>query len=422
MSDVDVLMFTLCIVLSLGAVVYAIGQRTGISTVPLLMVIGVVAGPVVGLIDHDLAHRLFEYVRVFGLVVILYTEGHSLQWPLLRRHLATIGLLDTVGLLLTALVSAAFFSWAFGLPYIVGFLFGAIISATDPATLVPLFRENRIDENVETVLVTESIFNDPLGIVLTVLALALLVPQADDARVLEEIAAHITLYPAAVVFFLYQIGGAIVLGIFLGYVAHWSAPPFLKGNVPILVSLAIALGGFAVGEWIQVSGYLVATVIGILFGNQEQFFKGDPELEAVEEATHVAVGFNQTLSDFATLFIFILLGASLELSALGAGLMPALGVALAVVFVARPLALAALLPLRRWSLRQIAFMSLEGPRGVVPSAMAGLLFSVGVSQSDPQLVHWGQAIMTATVVTVFVSVILETLWMRGLNRRLLRDE
>lgn len=144
-------------------------------------------GPVLGAINREMAHYIFNYIRVFGLVIILFTEGQELKWPLLKKHMVTIGLLDTVGLLVMATVVAFIFSWFFHFPFIVGFLFGAIISATDPATLIPLFKQNKVNEDIETVIVTESIFNDPLGIVLTSLAIAFILPTAQSAHFLEAI-------------------------------------------------------------------------------------------------------------------------------------------------------------------------------------------------------------------------------------------
>jgi NhaP-type Na+/H+ or K+/H+ antiporter len=419
MDPVELLILTFCIILTLGGVVYAFGQKTGISTVPLLMLIGLCAGPIFELIDNELAHTLFDEIRVFGLVIILFTEGHSLRWSLLKKHMVSICLLDTIGLLITAMLSALLFTLVFDLPFAVGFLFGAVVSATDPATLVPLFKQNKVNQDIETVIVTESIFNDPLGIVLTILAIALLVPSAASAELLQQIAEYTTLYPAAVLFFIYQIGGAIILGFLLAHLAYQLAPPFLHGNIPIIASLAIGLGGFVIGEWAQVSGYLVATVIGIVFGNHERFFDRPERREALSDGLALSGGFNETLSDLATLFIFILLGATIDISALGDDLWSGVIVALGVVFVARPLAVTALLPTRRWTLKEYLFIALEGPRGVVPAAMAGALLSLGLAQGDEQLVSWGHAVMTATVVTVLISVILQTSWMKTLNVRLL---
>ena len=194
MSNVDILAYTLSIVMFLGMVSYLFSEKFHISSIPILIIVGMLFGPIFGFIDRTVAHHIFNYVRVFGLVIILFTEGQDLKWPLLKKHMVTIGILDTIGLLMTATIAAFTFSWLFHFPFIVGFLFGAIISATDPATLIPLFRQHKVSEDIKTVIVTESIFNDPLGIVLTSLAIAFVLPQAPSAKFLELISRYTTIY------------------------------------------------------------------------------------------------------------------------------------------------------------------------------------------------------------------------------------
>ena len=207
--------------MAVGVITFLFSEKTGVSYVPILIVLGLLVGPVSQVVERSIAHQLFNYARVFGLIVILFAEGHNLKWSLLKKHVATIGILDTIGLLITVVVSAAFFSWLLHVPFAVGFLFGAIISATDPATLIPLFKQHGINENMKSIIVTESIFNDPLGIVMTILAIALLVPQASSARFIEGIARFTTLYPAAVVFFLYEVVASLAIGVGFGLLGYW---------------------------------------------------------------------------------------------------------------------------------------------------------------------------------------------------------
>lgn len=419
MSYIDSLLLALTLAMTLGVVAFLVAQKTKISFVPILIVLGLIFGPVVGFINRDIAHHLFDYVRVFGLVVILFTEGHNLKWRLVRKHLATIGVLDTVGLFVTAFVAAAFFSLFFHVPFMAGFLFGAIISATDPATLIPLFKQHRVREGMRTILVTESIFNDPLGIVLTILAVALLVPQAPSAKLVETIAHYTTLYPAAVIYFLYVVILSIGIGVALGLVGYRLMEWLKLDLYPEVYSLALAFGGFLIGEWLHTSGYLVAAVIGMVMGNTETLFsrtKPSPDvLSTIKDEVH----FNEILSNFATILIFILLGASLDLKPLASHVLMGAAIAAVVILIARPLAGLAVKPLERRSWREYLFISLEGPRGVVPAALASLPLTLGKTYHNPQLIAWGEMILAATVVTVLLSVIVETVWVSVMNRKLL---
>ncbi len=180
-----------------------IGRGSGISYIPLFIVLGIVFGPLLSLLDREGSRTLFDYVGVFGLLILLFAEGHALHWAQLRKNLATISILDTVGLVVTAFIARLFFSTVFRVPFLAGLLYGAIISATDPATLIPLFRQHKVKEDIKTVLVTEHIFNDSLGIVLASEAIALILPQAPSARIIKSIAIHTEIPLAAILYFVY---------------------------------------------------------------------------------------------------------------------------------------------------------------------------------------------------------------------------
>ena len=422
MSTVDLAVLTLAIVMALGVITFLFSEKTGISYVPILILLGIAVGPVLNLVDRAEAHQLFDYARVFGLVIILFAEGHNLKWTLLKKHFATIGVLDTIGLLVTVLVAALAFSYFLHVPLAVGFLFGAIISATDPATLIPLFKQHTVPEDMRSVIVSESIFNDPLGIVLTMLAIALLVPQADSAKLIEWIAQFTSLVPAAILYFLYEVFASVAIGAAMGLIGYRLIHVFHLEPFPEVYSFALAFGGFAIGEWAQASGYLVATVIALVLGNHELFFPREDRVEKASRVISREHHFNETLATLATVVIFILLGAGIDLQNLWSSLWVGIAVALVVVFVARPIATLSILPLRRWSLRQYGFMALEGPRGVVASALAGLPLALGLTYHDQQLIGWGESILAVTVITILVSVILETLWVGALNRRWLGGE
>ncbi len=419
-SGVDVVAYVVVVVLILGITALLISRKTNISYIPLLIIFGILAGPVLGLIGRDVARDMFEYVRVFGLFMILFAEGHHLWRSLLVKNFTTIALLDTVGLLITALISAFAFSLVFNVPFAVGFLFGAIISATDPATLIPLFKQHHIDRDIETVIVTESIFNDPLGIVLTSLALVFVMPQAPSAQVVEGIANYITLYPAAVVYFLYEVGMSIFIGVVIAYAGYFGIKKLQLRKSPYIeiLALTLAFGGFVLGEVVMASGFLVATVVGILLGNHDDFFHDTtPE---TTEAINRDIHFNDTLAMIGTIFIFVLLGASLNLSIMTPTvLVYGIIIGLIIVFVARPIAALVILP--KWKFKKYLFISLEGPRGVVPSALASLPLALGMRFHDAQMIQWGEIILCATLVTVLVSVIIETLWVPVLKKKLLEQ-
>ncbi len=424
MITTDMVARALVAVLGSGIIAMLLSRRYNVSYVPLFIIAGMILGPITLFLPRETAHQLFDYVRVFGLVMILFTEGHNLSWKLLKRNFPTIATLDTVGLLITALLAAWFFSVVFHAPFLIGFLYGAIISATDPATLIPLFRQYRVKQDIETTIVTESIFNDPLGIVLTAVAVAMLLPQASGG-LFARFSAHLGIYGAAVVYFLYEVVVSIAVGVAVGVFGYWFIKKTRIFEFPEIevFSLFLAFGGFLLGEKLQASGYLVATVTGIILGNYKVFSRKEKPsiLDSVMKAVEKEVHFNESLAAIATIFIFVLLGASINLKPLIENLWGGILVAYFIMLVARPIA--ALPILKWWGWKEYVFISLEGPRGVVPSALAALPLSLAMRyHSNVLTVYWGEVILAVTVITVLASVITETLWVPFLKSRLLQTE
>ncbi|WP_297421041.1 cation:proton antiporter [Thermococcus sp.] len=420
----DILAGVLVAVLGSGIIAMLISRRYNISYVPIFIIAGIILGPIATLISRNIAQELFNYVRVFGLVMILFTEGHNLSWKLLKRNFSTITILDTLGLVVTAILAAWFFSWIFHAPFLVGFLFGAIISATDPATLIPLFRQYHVQQDIETTIVTESIFNDPLGIVLTAVAVAMLVPQASGG-LFAAFSSHIGVYGAAVGYFLYEVIVSIVVGIAVGIFGYWFIKKTGIFEFPEIeiFSIFLAFSGFLIGEALQASGYLVATVTGIILGNYKVFSKREkPQvLTKVMKAVEKEVHFNESIAAIATIFIFVLLGASLNLKPLTENLVSGTLIAYFIMLVARPIA--ALPILKWWGVKEYLFISFEGPRGVVPSALAALPLSLAMTYHSAVLTtYWGEVILAVTVITVLASVLTETLWVPFLKSKLLQHE
>ncbi len=424
MADIDELVFTLALVLLLGVTSYLISRKAKLSYIFVFIILGLLFGPVLNVVNTDLARKLFDYVRVFGLVIILFTEGHNLKWYILKKHLPTIGTLDTLGLIITAVLAGLFFSYVFHLPFIAGFLYGAIISATDPATLIPLFHQYKVRDDLRIILESESIFNDPLGIVLTSLAVAFVVPQAPSAQFIEYFAQYMPLSLAALSYFLYEVIISIILGVgvaIIGYllIRHLK---FERNEEIILFALGLAFIGFYIGEKLMASGYLVATTLGIILGNHHEFFRETAEDELkIRSTIDTELHFNEVLSMFAAVFIFLLLGMSIRLDILITTFLPSLLVALGVVLLARPIACLPIIPIGKWSFKEYLFISLEGPRGVVPSVLASLPLSLGIMYNNPTLISWGEVILSTTLVTIIVSIILETSWLPFLRRKLLGE-
>ena len=93
--------------------------------------------------------------------------------------------------------------------------------------------------------------------------------------------------------------------------------------------------------------------------------------------------------------------------------------ALLVIFVARPLATLVILP--KTGVKKYLFIAFEGPKGAVAASMATLPIAIGKIYGDQNLIMWGSFILVSTLMTVFLSMILESAWMPYLKRKLLDE-
>ena len=113
------------------------------------LIVGIAIGPtVMGLIDIKADSALYQIILLFGASYILFDGGASLRFEVLKKVWITIVVLATVGVLVTAADDCNRRACVLGVSWIVALLLGATIASTDPATLVPIFRQVKIRDRV----------------------------------------------------------------------------------------------------------------------------------------------------------------------------------------------------------------------------------------------------------------------------------
>ncbi len=415
---IETIALAMMIIFLSGVAAMLISKKSKFPYTPLLIFFGILAGPILRLILPSTARMLFYYVRAFGLFIVMFAAGFQIRLAVLMKHKMVIGLLDTLGMFFTAIIAGLFFQFIFHVPWAVGFLFGAIVSGTDPATLIPLFKEHKVPKDLETIILTEAIFNGPLAIILTMVALIIVLPTIPNAEEIISFTPGASVYIAAILYFLYQILASALIGAGIALLVYWTMKKFKIFSSPFVevLGLGFAFGAYVIGEALMASGFLVVTILAIVLGNSKNFFKNTPE--EMPDAINKNAELNDTLSTFAIILIFVLLGASLDSMAMGYDvLVYGVIIALLVIFVARPLASLVSLPIV--GVRKYAFVALEGPKGAVAASMATLPITLGELLNDASMIYWGELILVSTLMTVFLSMILESAWLNLLKRKLL---
>ncbi len=375
-------------------------QKIKIPDIALFLIVGMAIGPaVLGLINIKSDSALYQIILLFGASYILFDGGASLRLDILKRVWITIVALATVGVLITAAVTAFAAHLALGVPWIVALLLGAATASTDPATLVPIFRQVKIRDRVAQTVMSESAFNDATGAIVTVTMLAVAMGTGEFSIVTSLF----DLLKQAVV--------GILAGAVLGYLAalliaheRWA---FLVEYAPV-VTLVAVIGAYFAADGMQASGFMAVFVFGIVIGNKDSFgFKMAPaEAQKLDE-------FVMTTAFIMRLFIFLLLGSQVDFHLMGQYWFGGVIVVVVFMLVARPLAVfLCALPDRRakWSFNEMLFMCWTRETGVIPAALAGLLLGLKAPGA--------QVIASVTFIAILMTILIQAPTTRWLGSRL----
>jgi potassium/hydrogen antiporter len=354
------------LILAVGILTGFVAQKIKIPDVVLFLIVGMAIGPAVfGLVNIKADSALNQIILLFGASYILFDGGASLRFSVLKQVWITIVVISTVGVLITAAVTGTAAHFVLGVPWIVALLLGAALASTDPATLVPIFRQVKIRDRVAQTVMSESAFNDAMGAIVTFGVLAVAMGAGEFS------------FAASFFDLLKQSAVGIAAGAVLGYLAalliaheRWS---FLAEYAP-MVTLVAVIGAYFAADGLQASGFMAVFVFGIVIGNKDSFGFKMRKAEAQKLDDYV-----MTTAFIMRLFIFILLGAQVDFHLMGQYWLGGVIIVTVLMLVARPLTVfLCALPDRRaqWSFKEMLFMCWTRETGVIPAALAGLLLGM----------------------------------------------
>ncbi len=412
--------YQISLILILAAFAIPISRKIAVADIPILILLGIFFGPVLEIINNQFASDFLTQfgsigIGLLGVMIILYYESHYMNFRIIRRHLFRIISLDVIGVLLTAVIAGLLFSFIFDAPLSIGFLFGAIVSPTDPATLIPLFKRINVKEDVSGTLVGESLFNDPIGIILVSIAILIIAPNASYISGFSGIVNNFGVIGGAIVYFLIQVSIPAAIGIAVGFSVIILNRFLNFENLIVGLLLGIVILEFTALEASGLTPFPAIIATGAIVGNFS-----DKSIFWNREAN-----FQENLSFLAQAIIFLSLGSMLTRTQLAEYALIGIAMTLLVLFVSRPAAVfGSLLPLYRKSKRNIdlktmGFFSLVGPRGVVSVVMATVPYSVGLASNNAELILYGPTIAVVVSFIVLFSIVLQTIYIPYLSRRLL---
>ena len=388
------------IILAVGAASAVLAQKLKTPDVVVFLVIGMLLGPdVAGVINIKADSALNQLVLIFGSCYILFDGGASLRLKVLKEVWITIFVLATLGVLITAAITGLAAYYLLGIPPIVALLLASTIASTDPATLVPVFRQVKIKDRVAQTVMAESAFNDATGAILTFAVLAVAMGHGDVS------------ISGALLDLLKQSSFGLIAGLVLGYlaillIAHEKLG-FLQQHAP-LVSLMAVIGAYLSADGLQASGFMAVFVFGMVIGNKDAFGFSMGEGGQAKLDDFVA-----TTALIMRMFIFLLLGAQVDFALMNKALLGGIAVVAVFMLLARPITVfLCALPDRRakWTAKELLFMCWTRETGVIPGALAGLLMGMGAPQAN--------LIASVTFLAILMTILIQATTTRWIAQKL----
>jgi potassium/hydrogen antiporter len=362
--------------------------RFGAPLLLVFLVLGMLAG------DSGPGGLQFDDVRTTYLVgsvalaLILFDGGLRTRFQTIRAVLAPSMVLATIGVLLTAVITAPVAWYALDLNWTEALLVGAVVASTDAAAVFLLVHAQglRLRPRVGATLEAESGSNDPFAVFLTLMLVEFIsVGHSSFPHVGLELARE------AILGALVGIVGGRVMVIALNRVA---LPQGL--HAPFVAAAALVIFGLA--QLAHASGFLAVYLAGIIVGNRPT------------RAHNLVVTFLDAATWLAQIVMFVLLGLLVSPHRLGASAGPAVIVALMLMLVARPAAVFLCLAPFRFNWREKIFIAWTGLRGAVAIFLASIPMLVGLSKA--------YLYFDVAFVVVLISLLLQGWTLAAAARRL----
>jgi cell volume regulation protein A len=388
------------LILAVGTLAAFVAQKIRVPDVAIFLMAGIALGPhALGLVHIPATSALNEIIVLFGASFILFDGGAALRLAVLKQVWVTITVIATIGVLITAIITGLAAHFILGLPPIVALLLGAALASTDPATLIPIFRQIKIRDRVAQTVISESAFNDAMAAILTFTVLGV----ATGSAAFSLSHALLALVEQSLI--------GIAAGLAFGYlaatlIAHekWA---FLAEYAPV-VTLVAVIGAYFAASGLHASGFMAVFVSGIVIGNKDTLgFKMEAgEASRLDE-------FVLTTAFIMRLFIFILLGAQVDFAEVGQDWLGGALVVAVLMLIARPATVfLCALPDRRarWSMSELLFMCWTRETGVIPAALAGLLLGTEAPGAP--------VIASVTFIAILMTILIQAPTTAWLGRRL----
>ena len=382
------LLILFAVVTMTGIICSKLSDILKVPDVVLFLIAGIFIGPsVLKFIDISQYQVENQLILTFGSAFILYMGGKEISLKVLKNVKVSVLLLSSVGVLISAFLMQQVIGLSFGTSAMVALLAGSIIASTDPATLVPIFNQIKIDRRVSQTVISESAFNDATGAILTSAVLAIILSGKFS---LEE-----NLYQLVIMIIIGLVVG-LLTGVILLALVNDSPRGIFKDYTPIISIISVIIA-YELSTALGGSGYMSCFIVGIVTGNKQNF-----KLWLSQKSYDADCNVVETLGTICRMCIFIILGSQVDLQVVGKYFVPSIISVLCFMFIVRPICVLACTLVDRqakWKKNEILFMMWVRETGVIPAALCGIVTSMNIPGKE--------VISSVVFMTILITLIIQ---------------
>jgi cell volume regulation protein A len=381
-ASAHVLLLAAGVVIFSGVAGEAFFKKTGIPDVAFLMMLGVILGPVLGIIQPEAVLQIVPYFAALALIIIMFDGGLNLDLRQIVKTAHFSFTLAILGFILSVVIATFAVHYGLGWSWLQSILLGSIVGGSSSAIVFGLVRNIRISEETKNMLSFESALTDILSTIIAFILFGAILAGQFDLQVLQE-----------------TLGRAIVVGLVLGFGVGipWMYVSTKLANTQhaYMLTLGILFVLFFLAVSFGESGALTALVFGLMLGNRNNLAKilkfKLPRIE-YDDPTH-----NQ-LTFLVRSFFFVFVGL---LASIGRIEFVILGIGITIAIYFGRLIVGKVTLTKRFSLldRKVTYSMI--PRGLAAAVLATIPLTLGLPNAEvyPQLVF----------VIILASVIITTI-------------
>jgi len=379
-ASAHVILLAAGVVIFLGVAGEAFFKKTGIPDVAFLMILGVIIGPVLGIIQPDAVIQIVPYFAALALIIIMFDGGLNLDLKQIIKTAHFSFTLAILGFILSVVIATLAIHYTLDWSWLESILLGSIVGGSSSAIVFGLVRNIRISEETKNMLSFESALTDILSTIIAFILFEAILAGQFDLQILQE-----------------TIGRAVVVGLVLGFGVGipWMYVSTKLGNTQhaYMLTLGVLFVLFFLANSFGESGALTALVFGLMLGNKNHLagilkFKL-PRIE-LDDPTH-----NQ-LTFLVRSFFFVFVGL---MASIGQFEYVVLGIGITIAIYFGRMIVSKITLTKKFSLldRKVTYSMI--PRGLAAAVLATFPITLGLPHAEayPQIIFF--IILSSVIIT-----------------------